>query len=136
MHILYIGLHMFPVISNFAQRFWSIPCTVLRRTITPCVKLLITCKLCSVSNSIKASGSSGWCKYFYVHTCESIGLCRTFTHCTLAALARKTIAYPKTNPSCVRFSVWRQFTSNLRTCRFSCEVGLAFYERAERASND
>ena len=26
--------------------------------------------------------------------------------------------------------------SNLGTCRIGCEVGLDFYERAERASND
>ena len=36
----------------FSQRYWYSRCTVLRRTITPCVKLLITCKLCSVCNSI------------------------------------------------------------------------------------
>ena len=91
-HILYISLHIFPVISKFSQRYWYTRCTVLRRTVTLCVKQLITCKLCSVSNSIKASGSSGWCKYFYVPTCQSIGLRRTFRHCSLAALARKTIA--------------------------------------------
>ena len=26
--------------------------------------------------------------------------------------------------------------SNLRMCRIGCEIGLNFYERAERASND
>ena len=91
-HILHISLHIFPVISKFSQRYWYSRCTVLRRTITLCVKLLITCKLCSVCNSIKASGSSGRCKYSYVLTCPSIGLRRTFTYCSLAALARKSIA--------------------------------------------
>ena len=48
----------------------------------------------------------------------------------------KTIAQPKTNPSCVRHSMWRRHISNLRMCRIGCEIGLNFYERAKRASND
>ena len=30
----------------------------------------------------------------------------------------------------------RHLISNLGTCRIGCEVGLDFYERAERVSND
>ena len=61
----------------------------------------------------------------------------THLYAPLARCARsKTIAQPKTNPSCVRHSIWRGLISNLATCRNSCEVGLDFYERAERASND
>ena len=56
-----------------------------------------------------------------------------------AALARrartKAIAKPKTNPSCVHYSIWWRHISNLRTCRVGCEVELDFYERAERVSN-
>ena len=47
-----------------------------------------------------------------------------------------TIAYPTTTPSCVRHSICRRLISNLGMCRIGCEVGLDFYERAERASND
>ena len=61
----------------------------------------------------------------------------THIYSSLARRARsKTIAYPKTNPFCVRHSIWRRLISNLGTCRIGCEVGLDFYERAERASND
>ena len=52
------------------------------------------------------------------------------------SLRSKTIASAKTNPSCVRSSIRRRLISNLLTCRIVCEVGLDFYERAERASND
>ena len=50
----------------------------------------------------------------------SISLCakrlsHTFTRCSLAALARKTIAFPKTNPSCLHFSIRRRFSLNWRT---------------------
>ena len=55
----------------------------------------------------------------------------------LACCARsKPIAHRKTNPSCDRNSIRRGLISNLRTCRIGCEVGLDFYQRAERASND
>ena len=61
----------------------------------------------------------------------------THVYASLARRARsKTIAQPKTNPSCVRHSIWRRLISNLATCRNSCEVGLDFYEPAERGSND
>ena len=56
---------------------------------------------------------------------------------SLARCARsKTIAYPKTKPSCVRYSIRRRLISNLLTCRIGCEVGLDLYERAERVSYD
>ena len=61
----------------------------------------------------------------------------THLYASLARRARsKTVAKPKTNPSCVRHSIWRRLISNLGTCRIGCDVGLDFYERAERASND
>ena len=88
-HILYISIHIFPVISKFYQRFWTSRCAVLSRTIAICVKLLITRKLFSVGNSIKAFDFSCWCEYFNVPMCQTIGLCHTFTRCSRAALARK-----------------------------------------------
>ena len=61
----------------------------------------------------------------------------THLYASLARRARsKTVAKPKTNPSCVRHSIWRRLISNLGTCRIGCDVGLDFHERAERASND
>ena len=58
-------------------------------------------------------------------------------YASLARRARsKTIAQPKTNPSCLSHSTWRRLISNLRTCRIGCEVGLDSYERGERAIND
>ena len=61
----------------------------------------------------------------------------THNYASLTRCARSnTIGYPKTNPSCVRYSTRRRLISNLLTCRIGCEVGLDFYERAERASND
>ena len=57
-----------------------------------------------------------------------------------ASLARrdrsKTVAKPKINPSCFRHWKWRRLISNLGACLIGCEVGLEFYERAERPSND
>ena len=57
-----------------------------------------------------------------------------------ASLARRsrsnTVAKPKTNPSCVRHSIWRRLISNLGSCRIGCEVVLDFNARGERASND
>ena len=61
----------------------------------------------------------------------------TYLYAYLAPCARsKTIAKPKTNPSCVRYSIWRRLISNLGTSRIGSEVGLDFYQRAERASYD
>ena len=61
----------------------------------------------------------------------------THLYAYLARCARsKTIAQPKTNPACVRYSIWGILISNLETSRIRCEVGLDLYERAERASND
>ena len=61
----------------------------------------------------------------------------THLYASLVPCARsKTIAKPKTNPSCVRYSIWRRLIYNLRTCRIGCEVGLDLFQRAERASND
>ena len=61
----------------------------------------------------------------------------THIYASIARCARsKTMAKPKPNPSCVRYSIWRRLISNLGSCRIGCEVGLDFYERAERASND
>ena len=53
------------------------------------VKLFTNCKLLSVGNSIKTSGSSGWCDYFTVPMCQSVGLWLTFTRPSLAVLTRK-----------------------------------------------
>ena len=61
----------------------------------------------------------------------------THLYASLALRARsKTVAYPRSHPSCVRYSIRWRLISNLLTCRIGCEVGLDFYERAERASND
>ena len=61
----------------------------------------------------------------------------THLYASIAQCARsKTIAHLKTNPSCDRNSIRRRVIYNLRTCRIGCEVGLDFYQRAERASND
>ena len=61
----------------------------------------------------------------------------THLYSYLARRARsKTIAYPKTNPFCVRHLIWMRLISSWGTCRIGCEVVLHFYERAERASND
>ena len=60
----------------------------------------------------------------------------THLYPSLARCARsKAIAKPKTNLSCVHYSIWWRHISNLRTSRIGCEVGQDFYERAERASN-
>ena len=51
----------------------------------------------------------------------------THLHAYLARVLRsKPIAQLKTNPSCVRYSIWRRLISNLGTCRIGCEVGLDF----------
>ena len=51
-----------------------------------------------------------------------------FTHCSLAALAGKDIAWPNTKPTCVHFSKMRRFPSKVWPHRIGCEVGLDFYE--------
>ena len=65
---------------------------------------------------------------------------RWFVTRLYASLARCalsiTIALPKTNPSSVRYPIRCRHVSNLWTCRTGLEVGLDFYEWAERASND
>ena len=73
-HIPSIALHIFPVITSFCQRFRTSCSTALCGDITIYVKLFINCKLLSVGNSIKTSGSSGWCEYFNVPMCQTVGL--------------------------------------------------------------
>ena len=73
-HIPYIALYVFPVVAYFCQRFRTTRCTVLCENITIYVKLLINCKLSSVRNSIKTSGSPGWYEYFNVPMCQTVGL--------------------------------------------------------------
>ena len=73
-HIPYIALRIFPVITLICQRFQTSRCTVLCENITISVKLLINCKLLSVRNSIKTCGSSSWCEYFNVPMCQTVGL--------------------------------------------------------------
>ena len=62
------------------------------------VKLFTNCKLLSVGNSIKTSGSSGWCDYFTVPMCQSVGLWLTFTRPSLAVLTRKLLPNLKPIP--------------------------------------
>ena len=73
-HIPYIALHIFPVIAKFCQRFRTTRCTVLLGNITIYIKLLVNCKHLSVRNSINSCGSSGWCEYFNVPMCQTVGL--------------------------------------------------------------
>ena len=73
-HIPYIALHIFPVIAKFCQRFRTTRCTVLCGNITIYIKLLVNCKHLSVRNSINTCGSSGWCEYFNVPMCQTVGL--------------------------------------------------------------
>ena len=72
--IPYIALHIFPVIAKFFQRFRTTLCTVLCGNITIYIKLLVNCKHLSVRNSINTCGSSGWCEYFNVSMCQTVGL--------------------------------------------------------------
>ena len=65
-------------------------------------------------------------RWFVTHLCASLARCAR----------SKTIAKPKTDPSCVRYSIRRRLNLNFRTSRIGCYVGLDFYERAERASNE
>ena len=73
-HKPYITLHIFPVITQFCERFRTTCCTVLCGNNTIYEELLITYTLLSVGNSIKTSGSSGWCEYFNVSMCQTVGL--------------------------------------------------------------
>ena len=73
-HRPYIALHVFSVITNFCQPFRTSHCTVLCGNSTIYVKLFINCKHLSVGNGITASGSSGWCEYFNVRMCQTVGL--------------------------------------------------------------
>ena len=97
------------------------------------MKLLINCKLLSVGNRIKTSGSSGWCEYFNVPMCQPVGFV-THRYASLARRDRsKTVAKPKINPSCVRHSKRRRLISNLGACPIGCEV-LTRFPRASGAS--
>ena len=73
-HIPHIALHIFRVITKFWQPIRILHCTVLCGNITIHVKLLINCKLLSVGNSKKTTGSSVCCEYFDVLMCQSVGL--------------------------------------------------------------
>ena len=97
-HIPYIALHIFPVITQLCQRFRTSCCTVLCRNSTIYVKLLINCKLLTVGNSIKTSGSSGWCEYFNVPMCQTVGLWHTFPCSSLTVIARKLMPNLKPIP--------------------------------------
>ena len=56
---------------------------------TTYVKLFINCIHLSVGNRIKTSGSSGWCEYFNVPMCQTVGLWHTSPRTSLVVLARK-----------------------------------------------
>ena len=73
-HISYIALHIFRVITKFWQPIRILHCTVLCGISTIYVKLLINCKLFSVGSRIKTSGFSGWYEYFNVAMCQTVGL--------------------------------------------------------------
>ena len=73
-HMRHIAFHIFPVITQFCQRFRTSRCTVLCGNITIYVNLLINCKHLSVGNSIKTSVSSSWCEYFNVPMCQTVRL--------------------------------------------------------------
>ena len=59
-HIPYIALHIFGVITLFCEPFRTSHCTVRCGNSTTYVKLFINCIYLSVGNRIKTSGSSGW----------------------------------------------------------------------------
>ena len=65
----------------------TLNCTMWKGTIY--VKIFKNCIHLSVGNRIKTSGSSGWCEYFNVRMCQTVGSWHTFTRISLAALARK-----------------------------------------------
>ena len=71
-HIHYIALHIFRVITSFCQTLLTSHFTLLCGNSTIYVKLLINSKLLSVSSRIKTSGSSGWCEYFNVPRCKPL----------------------------------------------------------------
>ena len=68
--------------------------------------------------------------------CAKPLVCDTPLRVTRSLRSPEIYSLTKTKPSCVRYSVRRRLISNLLTFRIVCEVGLDFYERAERASND
>ena len=88
-HIPYIALHVFRVITNFCQPFRTSHCTVLCGNSTIYEKLFINCKHLSVINRIKTSGSSGRCEYLNVPMCQTVELWHTSPRPSLAVLARK-----------------------------------------------
>ena len=51
-------------------------------------------------------------------------------------VARKLLPNLKPIPFALVIRYGGDLFQNLGTCRIGCEVGLDFYERAERASND
>ena len=67
--------------------------------------------------------------------CAKPLVCDTPLPVSRSLRSAKAIAKPKTNPSGVHYSIWWRHISKLRTSRIGCEVGLDFYEPAERASN-
>ena len=73
-HIPYIALHIFRVTTLFCQPFRTSHCTVLCGNSTIYVKQFTNCKHLSAGNRINTSGSSGWCEYFNVRMCQTVGL--------------------------------------------------------------
>ena len=73
-HIPYIALDIFRVITYFCQPFRTSHCTVRCGNSTTYVKLFINCIHLSVGNRIKTSGSSGSFEYFNVRMCQTVGL--------------------------------------------------------------
>ena len=63
-------------------------------------------------------------------------VCDTPLRVTRSLRSLENYSLTKTKPSCVRYSIRRRLISDLRTCRIGFDVGLDFYERAVRASND
>ena len=88
-HIPYIALHIFRVITYFCQPFRTSHCTVRCGNSTAYVKLSINCIHLSVGNRIKTSRSSGWCEYLNVPMCQTVGLWHTSPRPSLDVRARK-----------------------------------------------
>ena len=68
--------------------------------------------------------------------CAKPLVCDTPLRVTRSLRSPEIYSLTKTKHSCVRYSVRRRLISNLLTFRIGYEVGLDFYERAERACND
>ena len=101
--------------------------------------------LCDTIDKLDIFVSRQFDKHFRVLGLVRIFQCpyvpnRWFVTHLYAYLARcapsKTMAQPKTNPSCVRYTIRRRLSTNLKTYRVGYEVGLNFYKRAERARNN